>query len=78
MAVCGDVVAHFMSGPDTDPEALRAEDSLAVLPGDPAAAVDEIERRREELGFSYFVVGAEFAERLAPMVERLAGRVAAE
>jgi hypothetical protein len=52
---------------------MRAADSLAILPGDPAAAVDELQRRREEVGFSYVVLGAGSAEVLAPAVARLAG-----
>ncbi|MEU9022677.1 LLM class flavin-dependent oxidoreductase [Actinomadura sp. NPDC048394] len=73
VAVIGDAVAPFMASPDTDPAALHAADSLAVLPEDPAAAVEEIQRRREELGFSYFVFGADFADTLAPVVAELAG-----
>jgi len=72
--VVGDSVAAFMASPDTDPAAVRAADSLAFLPGDPAAAAEEIHRRREEIGFSYFVVGAEAADALAPVVAELAGR----
>ena len=72
--VIGDTVAPFMAPPDTDPAALRAADSLAILPGDPTAAAEEIQRRREEIGFSYFVFGADFAEVLAPVVAELAGR----
>jgi hypothetical protein len=49
-------------------------DSLVVLPGDPAAAAEEIHRRREEIGFSYFVIGADFADTLAPVVAELAGQ----
>ena len=60
--------------PDTDPAALRAADSLAILPDDPAAAAEEIQRRREEIGFSYFVFGADFADALAPVVAELAGQ----
>jgi alkanesulfonate monooxygenase SsuD/methylene tetrahydromethanopterin reductase-like flavin-dependent oxidoreductase (luciferase family) len=74
VAVVGDTVAPFMTSPDTDPAALRAADSLAILPGDPAAATEEILRRREESGFSYFVVGANAADALAPVVAELAGR----
>ena len=48
----------FMTPPGTDPAALRAADSLAILPSDPAAATEEILRRREDGGFSYFVVDA--------------------
>jgi alkanesulfonate monooxygenase SsuD/methylene tetrahydromethanopterin reductase-like flavin-dependent oxidoreductase (luciferase family) len=72
--VIGDGVAPFMAPPDTDAAALRAADSLAVLPDDPAAAAEEIQRRREEIGFSYFVFGVDFADALAPVVAELAGR----
>jgi alkanesulfonate monooxygenase SsuD/methylene tetrahydromethanopterin reductase-like flavin-dependent oxidoreductase (luciferase family) len=71
--VIGDGVAPFMAPPDTDTAALRAADSLAILPDDPAAAAEEIQRRREEIGFSYFVFGADFADTLAPVVAELAG-----
>src|SRR5262245_43121404 len=37
VAVIGDAVAPFMARPDTDPAALRAADSLAILPDDPVA-----------------------------------------
>jgi alkanesulfonate monooxygenase SsuD/methylene tetrahydromethanopterin reductase-like flavin-dependent oxidoreductase (luciferase family) len=75
VSVVGDTVAPFMaSARDTDPAAMRESDSLAILPDDPAAAADEVQRRREEIGYSYFVVGADSAEVLAPMVSRLAGR----
>src|SRR5947207_7567392 len=62
VSVIGDTVAPFMAPPDTDPAALRAVDSLAILPDDPAAAAEEIQRRRQEIGFSYVVVGAAFAD----------------
>jgi alkanesulfonate monooxygenase SsuD/methylene tetrahydromethanopterin reductase-like flavin-dependent oxidoreductase (luciferase family) len=71
--VVGGARAPFMASPDTDPAALRAADSLAYLPDDPAAAAEEIQRRREEIGFSYFVFGADFADTLAPVVAKLAG-----
>ncbi|MEV0433163.1 LLM class flavin-dependent oxidoreductase [Nocardia sp. NPDC050413] len=71
--VIGDTVAPHMAHPATDPAALRAADALSVLPDDPAAAIDEIQRRREEAGFSYIVVGADVAERFAPVVTALAG-----
>jgi alkanesulfonate monooxygenase SsuD/methylene tetrahydromethanopterin reductase-like flavin-dependent oxidoreductase (luciferase family) len=73
VSVIGDTVAPFMAPPDTDPAALRAADSLAILPGDPAAAAEEIQRRREEIGFSYFVFGAHYADAFAPVVAELAG-----
>ncbi|EWT02573.1 hypothetical protein N865_02630 [Intrasporangium oryzae NRRL B-24470] len=72
--VVGDDVAPFMASPrDTHPAELREADSLAILPDDPAAAAEEIQRRREEIGYSYVVLGAGCAERLAPMVAALAG-----
>ena len=74
VSVVGDTRAPFMAPPDTDPAALRTADSLAILPDDPAAAAEEIQRRREEIGFSYFVFGADSADALAPVVAKLAGR----
>ena len=71
--VVGDAVAPFMAPPDTDPAALRAADSFAILPRDPAAATEEILRRREDSGFSYFVIGANAADALAPVVAELTG-----
>jgi hypothetical protein len=72
--VIGDSVAPFMAGPGTDPAAVRAADSLAFLPSDPSAAAEEIQRRRDEFGFSYFVFGADVASALAPVVAELTGR----
>ena len=74
VSVMGDRVAPFMAPPDTDPAVVRAADSLATLPDDPAAAAEEIQRRREEIGFSYFVLGVDFADKFAPVVAELAGR----
>ena len=72
--VVGEEVAPFMArASDMDVERLRAEDSLAILPADPAAAAEELHRRREEIGFSYVVVGEHSVEALAPTVARLAG-----
>jgi alkanesulfonate monooxygenase SsuD/methylene tetrahydromethanopterin reductase-like flavin-dependent oxidoreductase (luciferase family) len=73
--VVGDGIAAFMaSARETDPAALREADSLAFLPDDPVAATEEVQRRREEIGFSYFVIGADFAEAMAPVVAALSGR----
>lgn len=63
-----------MSTSGRHPDALREADSLAILPDDPAAAAEEIQRRREEIGYSYFVFGADFADVFAPVVARLAGQ----
>jgi alkanesulfonate monooxygenase SsuD/methylene tetrahydromethanopterin reductase-like flavin-dependent oxidoreductase (luciferase family) len=73
VAVVGDAVSPFMAPPDTDPAALRAADSLLVLPSIPTAAIEEVLRRREEGGFSYIVVGANAADALAPVVAELTG-----
>src|SRR6201997_2047004 len=62
ISVVGDTVAPFMAPPNTDPAALRAVDSLVILPGDPVAAAEELQRRREEIGFSYVVIGANSAD----------------
>jgi alkanesulfonate monooxygenase SsuD/methylene tetrahydromethanopterin reductase-like flavin-dependent oxidoreductase (luciferase family) len=72
--VVGNTVSAFMAPPDTDTTALQAADSLAYLPPDPAAAADELQRRREETGVSYFVFGANVADTFAPLVAELAGR----
>ncbi|GAA1839002.1 LLM class flavin-dependent oxidoreductase [Pseudonocardia ailaonensis] len=55
-------------------DALRDSDTLAVLRGTPDEMADELERRRAELGVSYFAVAEGFAQALAPVVERLTGR----
>lgn len=72
--VVGNTVSPFMAPPDTDTTALRAADSLAYLPPDPTAAADELRRRREEAGLSYFVFGANVADTYAPLVAELAGQ----
>jgi alkanesulfonate monooxygenase SsuD/methylene tetrahydromethanopterin reductase-like flavin-dependent oxidoreductase (luciferase family) len=74
VSMIGDRVAPFMAPPDTDPAVARAVGSLAMLPDDPGAAAEEITRRREELGFSYFVFGADVADPLAPVVAELTGQ----
>jgi len=55
---------------------LDAEEVLAMpnfLIGTVGQIADELEQRRDELGFSYVVVGGECHEAMAPVVERLAG-----
>jgi alkanesulfonate monooxygenase SsuD/methylene tetrahydromethanopterin reductase-like flavin-dependent oxidoreductase (luciferase family) len=74
VSVVGDRIAPHMAPPGTDTAAAHAADSLLALPDDPAAAVDEIQRRREEIGFSYIVFGIDFADTFAPVVAELAGR----
>ena len=71
--VVGDTAEPFMGG--TDPGPLRLMDSMAILPREPAAAIEEVLRRREEAGFTYFVIGGGSTEAFAPVVAELAGTV---
>ncbi|WP_375485697.1 LLM class flavin-dependent oxidoreductase [uncultured Jatrophihabitans sp.] len=71
--VVGSTVSPFMAPPDTDTSALHAADSLAYLSSDPSAAADELRRRREEMGLSYFAFGANNADTFAPLVAELSG-----
>ncbi|WP_330179988.1 LLM class flavin-dependent oxidoreductase [Nocardia sp. NBC_01503] len=71
--IIGDYVAPHMAPPGTDPAPFHAANAVNALPDDPSAAAEEIQRRREELGFSYFIFGADYAERFAPIVAKLAG-----
>ena len=55
-----------------DAEQVLAMPNFAI--GTVGQIADELKRRRDELGFSYVVVGGECYEAMAPVVERLAGR----
>ncbi|MDZ4719234.1 MAG: TIGR03621 family F420-dependent LLM class oxidoreductase [Roseiflexaceae bacterium] len=46
----------------------------SVLIGSVEQIVDELQQRRDEYGFSYYVIGDDMAEQCAPIVARLAGR----
>lgn len=63
-------VAHVFDG---DPALLRTTDNLAVLRGSVTEMADELRRRRDVLGVSYFAVGEQFVDGVAPVVELLAG-----
>jgi alkanesulfonate monooxygenase SsuD/methylene tetrahydromethanopterin reductase-like flavin-dependent oxidoreductase (luciferase family) len=54
-----------------DPATLDERESLAVLRGTPRQMADELLRRRDELGVTYFVTSASYGEALAPVVELL-------
>ena len=71
--VVGDAVPGYLAG-QFDLDELRAKGSLAVLPADPDEAVELLVQRRDRLGISYVTVSAEFADALAPVVERLSGK----
>ena len=64
-------VSRFLGA---DMATLIARDSLSVLRGTTAQMADELRRRRDALGISYFSVNAAFIEPFAPVAELLAGR----
>jgi alkanesulfonate monooxygenase SsuD/methylene tetrahydromethanopterin reductase-like flavin-dependent oxidoreductase (luciferase family) len=72
-AVGDDVPPHAKQATGADPAELIAADSLVLLRGDTAAVIDELQRRREQIGVSYILVNAEFMAQLAPAVEALTG-----
>ena len=51
-------------------ESMVAESPFALI-GSPAAMVEDLLRRREELGFSYIIVGGDDVESFAPVVAQL-------
>jgi alkanesulfonate monooxygenase SsuD/methylene tetrahydromethanopterin reductase-like flavin-dependent oxidoreductase (luciferase family) len=72
-AVGDNVPPHAKQVTGADPAQLVAADSLVLLRGDTAAMIDELRRRREQIGVSYILVNAESMAQLAPAVEALAG-----
>jgi probable F420-dependent oxidoreductase len=66
------VAAGLGVGFGLDTEQVLGMPNFAI--GTVAQITDELERRRDELGFSYIVVGGECYEAMAPVVARLAGR----
>jgi alkanesulfonate monooxygenase SsuD/methylene tetrahydromethanopterin reductase-like flavin-dependent oxidoreductase (luciferase family) len=71
--VVGAEVPPWMAGFVHDPSALP-DDTLALLRGSPREMADELLRRRDTLGVTYFAVGETFADPFAPVVELLAGQ----
>jgi alkanesulfonate monooxygenase SsuD/methylene tetrahydromethanopterin reductase-like flavin-dependent oxidoreductase (luciferase family) len=53
---------------------LLVERMPSLLLGPVDRIAEQVERQREQLGFSYLIVSDEHMERFAPVVERLAGR----
>jgi len=53
---------------------LIARESLQVLRGTAQQMADEMQRRRDTLGFSYITVNAAFADQMGPVVELLDSR----
>lgn len=66
------VAGGLGSGFGLDADQVLAMPNFAI--GTVVQIADELERRRDELGFSYVVVGGECHEAMAPVVARLAGR----
>jgi alkanesulfonate monooxygenase SsuD/methylene tetrahydromethanopterin reductase-like flavin-dependent oxidoreductase (luciferase family) len=71
--VVGDEVPSWMAGYVGDLADLP-DDTLARLRGTARQMADELLRRRDTLGVSYFAVGEAFAAAFAPVAELLAGR----
>jgi hypothetical protein len=74
IAAIGELPAPWLARQGLDVQALRSADAASVLWGDADAMSEQLERRRERLGISYWTVPAAFAEHLAPVVSRLRGR----
>jgi len=72
-AVGDDAPPHAEQATGFEPGELRAADSLILLPGDTRTMIEELRRRRDQLGVSYILVNAEFMNQLAPAVETLTG-----
>jgi alkanesulfonate monooxygenase SsuD/methylene tetrahydromethanopterin reductase-like flavin-dependent oxidoreductase (luciferase family) len=73
-AVGDDVPPHAKQATGAEPAELIAADSLVLLRGDTAAMIEELQRRREQIGVSYILVNAQFMTQLAPAVDALTGR----
>jgi alkanesulfonate monooxygenase SsuD/methylene tetrahydromethanopterin reductase-like flavin-dependent oxidoreductase (luciferase family) len=73
LTAVGDVPAPWLARQGLDVQALRAAGAASVLWGDADAMCEQLERRREKLGISYWTVPAAFAEHLAPVVSMLQG-----
>ncbi len=73
--VVGDEVPPWMRRfIGADPAELVAAGSLGVLRGTAREMADELRRRRDALGVTYYAVDQTFADALAPVVELLGGR----
>ncbi len=70
----GDGEQPWLSRMGTDARTLTAAGAITVLTGTPRQMADELQRRRDALGLSYFTVPANAAEQFAPVVAELANR----
>jgi probable F420-dependent oxidoreductase len=67
-----DWVSRMVAG--GDPREMAAAGGIAFLLGTAEQIADQLLRRREKYGISYIAVNAMFAERFAPVIDRLRGR----
>ena len=74
MAVGQQVPRYLANQAGITAESLARSGAISALTGTTDEMVETLQRRRERLGVSYFAVGDELMEGLAPVVERLAGR----
>ena len=71
MAVDGLVPAHLRRR--LDPAALATTDSVTAVAGTTREMADQLRRRREELGISYYLVAEELMTAFAPVIGALSG-----
>jgi probable F420-dependent oxidoreductase len=74
LVAVGDQVHPMTAQWGASAEQIARSGSPGVLLGSPDEMVEQLRQTRERLGISYVTVWDEFAESLAPVVERLTGR----
>jgi hypothetical protein len=74
LSAVGDVDAQLARWAGLDLAQLKAAGAVGVLTGSVEQMADHLQRLRSDFGVSYLATSASFAEALAPVVERLAGR----
>jgi probable F420-dependent oxidoreductase len=73
MAVAGQTPRYLQMTMGDRAAAFAASDAVPVLKGSADAMCDRLRELRERFGLSYFMVGDELVEAIAPAVQRLAG-----
>lgn len=75
LVAAGRQVARYVAARfGVDAQALARSGAVSVLWGSTDEMCEQLLQRRESLGVTYFTVGEELMDALAPVVERLAGR----
>ncbi|AKU17248.1 LLM class flavin-dependent oxidoreductase [Luteipulveratus mongoliensis] len=69
-----DVPGWVQNAIGIDAQTLIEQDSLVLLRGSPDQMVEELQRRREEIGVSYVTVNQAGMQAMAPVVDRLKGK----